>query len=90
MLNRNALIDLFEKAATEIAERDISNLQESTEISALGIDSLALLELIGAMERQLGIHLPDDQLVGLTTVRELIDLVELRHAAGARGGQPHA
>ena len=90
-LNRNALIDLFEKAATEIAERDISNLQESTEISALGIDSLALLELIGSMERELGIHLPDDQLVGLTTVRQLIDLVELRQAAGAlRGGQPRA
>jgi acyl carrier protein len=79
-LNRNALIDLFEKAATEIAERDISNLLESTEISALGIDSLAMLELVGTMERQLNIHLPDDQLVGLITVSDLIDLVERRQA----------
>lgn len=91
-MNRSVLLGLLERAATEILERDVSNLQEGTAISALGIDSLGLLELVGAMERQLGIHLPDDQLVALITVRDLIDLVALRQASAsaAAGGVQNA
>ena len=79
--SRTELIALFERTATEIAERDIKGIEESTVISALGIDSLGMLELVGEMEKKLGIHLPDDQLVGLTTIRDLLDLVEKRSAA---------
>jgi acyl carrier protein len=77
-MTRAELIGLFEKTATEIAERDIKGLTEMTTISSLGIDSLGILELVGEMEKQLGVQLPDDQLVGLTTIRDLIDLVEKR------------
>jgi len=77
-MTRSELIGLFERTATEIAERDIKGLSELTEISTLGIDSLGILELVGEMEKQLGVQLPDDQLVGLTTIRDLIDLVEKR------------
>jgi acyl carrier protein len=77
-MTRSELIGLFERTATEIAERDITGLSELTEISTLGIDSLGILELVGEMEKQLGVQLPDDQLVGLTTIRDLIDLVEKR------------
>ncbi len=77
-MTRIELIGLFERTATEIAERDIKGLSELTEISTLGIDSLGILELVGEMEKQLGVQLPDDQLVGLTTIRDLIDLVEKR------------
>jgi acyl carrier protein len=77
-MTRAELIGLFEKTATEIAERDIKGLTELTTISSLGIDSLGILELVGEMEKQLGVQLPDDQLVGLTTIRDLIDLVEKR------------
>lgn len=80
-MDRQELISLFENTATEIAERDIKGVQESTVISALGIDSLGMLELVGEMEKKLGIHLPDDQLVGLTTISDLLDLVEKRTAA---------
>ena len=44
-----------------------------------------MLELVGEMERRLGVHLPDDQLVGLRTVRDLLDLVELRRRPAVRG-----
>jgi acyl carrier protein len=77
-MTRAELIGLFEKTATEIAEREIKGLTELTTISSLGIDSLGILELVGEMEKQLGVQLPDDQLVGLTTLRDLIDLVEKR------------
>lgn len=77
-MNRDALLGLFEKTATMITERDLGAIDEGTQIASLGIDSLGMLELVGEMERTLGIHLPDDQLVGLLTVRDLLDLVERR------------
>lgn len=77
-MTRSELIGLFEKTATEIAERDIKGLTELTEISTLGIDSLGILELVGEMEKKLNVQLPDDQLVGLTKIGDLLDLVEKR------------
>jgi acyl carrier protein len=37
-----------------------------------------MLELVGTMERELRIRVPDEQLVGLETVRQLLELVERR------------
>jgi acyl carrier protein len=70
------LIDLFRDLASEIAEKDFSFVQEDNAIAELGIDSLAMLELVGTLERQLSVRVPDEKLVGLVTVRELLDLVE--------------
>lgn len=77
-MQRPKLIELFRDLATEIAEKDLSFVQEESAIADLGIDSLALLELVGTMERELRIRVPDEQLVGLETVRQLLELVERR------------
>lgn len=82
-MRRHQLIELFRDLASEIAERDYSFVQEENAIAELGIDSLAMLELVGTMERQLGIRVPDDQLVGLVTVRHLLELVEGRMVQAA-------
>ena len=62
----------------EIAEKDLSHVGEDSPITDLGIDSLAMLELVGSMERELRIRVPDESLVGLQTVRQLLELVEGR------------
>jgi acyl carrier protein len=77
-LERPTLIQIFRDLASEIAERDFSHIQEDMAIKDLGIDSLAMLELVGSMERLLRVRVPDDQLVGLETVRQLLELVEGR------------
>ena len=82
-MKRPQLIELFRELASEIAERDYSFVQEESAIAELGIDSLAMLELVGTMERQLCIRVPDDQLVGLVTVRDLLRLVEGRISQAA-------
>ena len=84
-MSREGMVELFENAAAHITEREVAGLDENTEISTLGLDSLGMLELVGEMERQLGVHLPDDQLVGLRTVRDLLDLVELRRSTDGCG-----
>lgn len=82
-MTRDALLEMFQEAASMIAERDLRDTHEGTEIAQLGIDSLGMLELVGELERQVGVHLPDDQLVGLLTVRDLLDLVERRREVSA-------
>jgi acyl carrier protein len=78
VMQRPQLIKLFRDLASEIAEKDLSFVQEDSPIADLGIDSLAMLELVGTMERELRIRVPDEQLVGLVTVRQLLELVERR------------
>lgn len=78
MIARDELLQQFRRIASEIAERDVPLASENTRISDLGIDSLGMLEIIGSMEREFKIRIPDDQLVGIQTVGQLVDLVQKR------------
>jgi acyl carrier protein len=75
-MDRAELLKVFRSTASEIAEKDLSSVEESGVIAELGIDSLELLEVIGSLERDLSIRIPDDQLVGLKTIGQLLSLVE--------------
>lgn len=77
-MDRAQLVTMFRDMASEIAEKDFDHVNEESVIGDLGIDSLGMLELVGWMERELKIQIPDDQLVGIQTVRQLIDLVQKR------------
>lgn len=77
-MERAKLIELFRKMAAEIAEKDLSDLREDSMIADMGLDSLAMLELVGGMERELKIRIPDEELVGIQTVHQLLALVEKR------------
>jgi acyl carrier protein len=79
-MKRSELFEMFQRMATEIAEKDFTNVTEDSNIQELGLDSLSTLELVGAMERELGVQIPDEQLVGVQTVRQLLTLVENRMA----------
>jgi len=74
-MTRPELLQIFRSSASEIAEKDLSKVDESGVIAELGIDSLELLEVIGSLERDLDIRIPDDQLVGIQTVGQLLNLV---------------
>jgi acyl carrier protein len=80
-MERAELLKLFRTMATEIAEKDFSKVSEDGVIAELGLDSLQMLELVGAMERELEVSVPDDELVGIQTVKQLLDLVEKRKNA---------
>lgn len=82
-MQRAELMTMFQTMATEIAEKDFGHVREESVIADLGIDSLGMLELIGSMERRLQVQIPDDQLVGIRTVKQLLDMVEKRAKAEA-------
>jgi acyl carrier protein len=79
-MTRAELFEMFQRMATEIAEKDFSNVTGDSNIQELGLDSLSTLELVGAMERELDVQIPDEQLVGIQTVDQLLELVEKRMA----------
>jgi acyl carrier protein len=79
--SRTELLEMFQKTATEIVEKEFKSIQEATVISELGIDSLGMLEIVGSMERQLKIQIPDEALAGIQTVKDLIEVVEKRQSA---------
>ena len=79
--SRADLLDMFEKTATEIVEKEFKGISETTVISELGIDSLGMLEIVGSMERQLKIQIPDESLAGIQTVQDLLNVVEKRQTA---------
>ena len=48
---------------------------EASVISELGLDSIHNLEIIGEMERELGVEIPNEDLEDINTVGELLDVV---------------
>ncbi|AOR32932.1 actinorhodin polyketide synthase [Streptomyces fodineus] len=51
----------------------------------LGYDSLALLQVIGEIEREYGVTIPDDAVVDAETPRALLDLINTSRGATAGG-----
>jgi acyl carrier protein len=78
--SRAELLQIFQKTAAEITEREFPSISEATVISELGIDSLGMLEIVGSMERELKVQLPDEALAGIQTVKDLIELVEKKQS----------
>jgi acyl carrier protein len=78
--DRASLLALFRENATEVVEKDMRHVGETSVIGELGIDSLAVLEIIGSMERALRIRIPDEALTGVETIADLLAVVEARIA----------
>jgi acyl carrier protein len=80
-LSRTQLLELFRTTATEVVEREFSDLSESTVITELGIDSLGMMEIISTLERTAKVHIPNEQLETIRTVKDLLEVVEKRQPA---------
>lgn len=73
--NEPEIIALFRKAAFEVDQKEFGELKIGDKISDLGLDSVAMLEVIGFLEEELGVHLPDEKLARVETLQDLSDLV---------------
>ena len=72
------LIALFKQVAKEVDKRDFPEVTGDSVISDLGIDSLSMMQIVGEMELKLDIMIPDEDLVELVTVKDLLSVVERR------------
>jgi acyl carrier protein len=60
----------------QMAKVDTSQLQLDDDLRVvLGIDSLAALRLLAAVEKQYGVRFPDEELESCRTMRQILEFV---------------
>ena len=80
-LDRQAVFELIRDRLADILEVDPTTITESASFGEdLDADSLALIELVEALEEELGertvgFHIDDEDLEDLKTVRDAVDYV---------------
>ena len=74
-MNSKDLIAVFKQVAKEVDKRDFPEVTGDSVISDLGIDSLSMMQIVGEMELKLDIMIPDEDLVELVTVGDLVKVV---------------
>ena len=77
------VIALFAQAALEVNGKKLTGLTNDTVISKLGLDSVAVMELVSYFEEQLTIRMPDEDLASIQTLGDLAKLVNRLVAAKA-------
>jgi len=75
MADRIDVIEMFKQAAFEVDNRRLPNLNADTVIASLGMDSVAVMELVAWFEEKLGVRIPDEELSKIRTVRDLRDTI---------------
>ena len=81
MANVN-IIQLFSQAALEVNGKKLDGLTRDTVISKLGLDSVAVMELVSFFEEKLNIRMPDEDLAKVQTLGDLGEVVKRLVPAG--------
>ena len=75
------LLEMFKTVAARVDKRDFPSVTDASVITELGIDSLSMMQIVGEMETELDVMIPDEDLVELVTVGDLCAKVEARLGA---------
>ena len=78
------VLELFVQAAYEVDHRKVSGLTKDTVISTLGMDSVAVMELVSFFEERLSVRIPDEELNRIRTVGDLRDAIAKLVPAGTQ------
>lgn len=66
------VLGLFSRIARKVDEKaSLASVSRESKFSALGIDSISMMEIIGEIEDELDIKLSDDRLAQLQTVGDM-------------------
>ncbi|MCC6139846.1 MAG: acyl carrier protein [Nitrospira sp.] len=76
-----AIVDKIIQALAEYLKRDAGTIKAAHHLrDDLGLDSMAVIELLYKIEETFDLQIPDQDLVGLTTVESVASYVEGRLA----------
>ena len=67
---------LFRKTAHDVLKKDLSSVAPETKFAAMQVASVDVMEIIGAMEDELGVELPDSALARVESVQDLVQLFD--------------
>lgn len=81
MSDRAVIVNKIIKALAEYLKRDSDTINETYHLrDDLGLDSMAVIELLYKIEETFNLQIPDEDLPGLTTVGSVAAYVEKRLA----------
>jgi acyl carrier protein len=81
-MDRSEAFSVLQDCAVEVLHVDASVVAEDARFKEdLDADSLALIEFVMALEEKLDISVPEEDLEGVTTVGQALDLVMSKLAA---------
>ena len=72
------LLGLIKEALVEVAptrKKDFANVELNTQIEALGLDSIATMEMVGFLEEQVDATFPDEELTNVNSLGDLAKLI---------------
>lgn len=78
MNEKRDLLEMFKTVAARVDKREFPSVTADSVITELGIDSLSMMQIVGEMETELGVMIPDEDLVELVTVGDLCTKVGAR------------
>ena len=82
-MTNEQILTLIRQALGEVAparKAEFAAITEDTRIDALGLDSIATMEMVSFIEEHIEVTFPDDELARVQKVGDLVGLVR-------RGGQ---
>jgi acyl carrier protein len=88
MSDRAAVLKKIIDALADYLRRDAVGIKEGAHLrDDLGLDSMAVIELLYKIEETFNIQIPDEDLVGMTTVGSVANYVEKRLAPADTGAK---
>lgn len=75
------LLQMFKTVAERVDKKSFEEVTRDSVITDLGVDSLSMMQIVGEMETELDIQIPDEDLVEIITVGDLCSKVETRLGA---------
>ncbi len=69
------LIHVLKAAVYNISLKELGSIDTETKISELGLDSVAVMEVIGLLEEDFSIRIRDEEVAALGSVGDLLNLV---------------
>jgi len=71
-MSSDEILDTFRQILGEVEERDFAHISGETPLAELDVDSVAMMEVIGCMEDDLDITIPDGAFTGAERVRDIV------------------
>ena len=78
MAETQDLLGMFKVVAERVDKKSFDTVTRESVITDLGIDSLSMMQIVGEMETELDLQIPDEDLVEIVTVGDLCGKVEKR------------
>ncbi len=75
------LLQMFKVVAERVDKKSFADITRESVITDLGVDSLSMMQIVGEMETELDLQIPDEDLVEIVTVGDLCAKIENRMGA---------